>query len=247
MQYEKVMSGIIRDIQDGPGTDKDKLEVAVARLRQLLPEPLGLMSMITDDGSSARQHDGLPESSRISEGSMPSTSAPPMTAVLEVPGWCQQTCHSPWPPVSPSTVPNVGKYQHSTSFVVRDFGWIVQNDAKYVKRILERQADLLTGNLLQLNYYFREHYQRELPIAPTHTMPYIRPERPESVYQVHPGNSHPWTITQFMLDQMKDMVDEWHHAHAARRPPLRGSYSEPEASQENDRQLFLSSVLALGA
>ena len=178
---------------------------------------------------------GFPGSSRTVEGSMPLTSAPPMTAVLDVPGWCQQTSQSPWPPISSSIVPSKGKYSIHSMPV----GWIIQNDATYVRRILERNPDTLTaGNMLHMSQYFREHYQREPLTIASHTMMYTP--------HAHPGERHPWTITKRMLDRLEGMVKAWQFAHEARRPQP-GCQVVTEDDDDKLRQMFLGLFIKLGS
>ena len=100
----------------------------------------------------------------------PSKTAPPQNIFFQVPGWVQQTHHSPWSPIPPRTMLSKGKFSGKPT----DFQWIVENDMDYVKWILDR-SDRLKGKLmLQLIMFIREHYQRtstaSIPPAPP---PYV--------------------------------------------------------------------------
>jgi len=222
-----------------PPTDEN--EKIQEFIRRQLPEHLRVTSTDTTDGSSTSASSTLPclaDSPRILDEPL---TARPRILVLDVPGWCQQECDSPWPPISPHTVPNRGQYKDQGTF-----GWIILNDAACIKRILERSpATLNSGNMLQMNMYFREHYQRKPPVLPiTYTLPYTPPERPESAYQIYPGYGSPWTTTKIILDQLTDMVAEWQNAHDARRPLLPGCSQQPAAAAspqvEHQRQMFLA-------
>ena len=112
--------------------------------------------------------------------------APPLRAVLTVPGWMQQTKVSPWPPVSPDTIATVNKYKDEPT----TFSWIVQNDALFVKWVLERTDDFSGENMRLMNMYFRQHYQRGSSPHPKScppTLPYIPTSHESAMSQPHLG------------------------------------------------------------
>ena len=88
------------------------------------------------------------------------TSAPPLQVPPHhVKGWAQQMTWSPWAPISPMTVSTGYKYGTSPNRrLPTTFQWIINNDPKYVKWVLERGPSITNPNMLLLNQYLREHY-----------------------------------------------------------------------------------------
>ena len=126
--------------------------------------------------------------------------APPLRAVLTVPGWMQQTKVSPWPPVSPDTIPTVNKYKDEPT----TFSWIVQNDALFVKWVLERTDDFSGENMRLMNMYFRQHYQRGSSPHPKScppTLPYIPTSHESAMSQ--PNVTPPMS---FLMAEMRDLM-----------------------------------------
>ena len=152
-------------LDDAQHTSMDGREALIAFIRMQLP---------AEHGGTMEDHRRSPRSTDddMATALEPSSMAPPLRAVLDVPGWLQQTEASPWCPVSPYTIATVNKYKE----VETTFSWIVQNDVWYVKWILDHTDNLSDENMLLMNKYFREHYQRALPPGPRSnppTLPYI--------------------------------------------------------------------------
>ena len=92
----------------------------------------------------------------------PGASAPPLQAVLSVAGWAQQTSLLPWLPISPFTIVTEGKHETLGNHLEPiTFQWIAQNDARYVKSVLNCVRNHRTRNMKQLYMYLREHYEPE--------------------------------------------------------------------------------------
>ena len=137
------------------------------------------------------------------------STAPPLRAVLPVRGWLQQTQASPWRPVSPNTIATFNKHKNDST----TFSWIVQNDAQFVKWVLDHTDDLSDDNMKLMHMYFREHYQKAVPGKPmssTPTLPYIPTshEAAMSVPEVTPPINVVMAQMQILVDQMQELAQQ---------------------------------------
>ena len=130
----------------------------------------------------------------------PFARAPRLQAVLFVPRWVQQTQVVPLPPVSPDTIATVDKYKDEPTTI----SWIVQNDARFVKCVLDHTDDFSGENMQLMNMYFREHYQRGSSPHPKScplTLRYIPTSHESAMSQ--PDVTPP---TSFLMAQMMDLM-----------------------------------------
>jgi hypothetical protein len=143
----------------------------------------------------------------------PSLTAPPQQVFFEVPGWVQQTRHSPWTPISPNTVLATGK--HYTYPV--EFSQIVENDVSYVKWILSHLEVLKGPVMLQLGMFLREHYQRASSTSASPSSP-----------QRYIPDEHDAEMMRLLLNRM--MQDTETQRQAAEKRPS-SSKAEPETKR----------------
>ena len=180
-------------------------EAMVSFIRRPLPQDMQGSTSTAMEAPSSQPCPGSFEDDMDHRGS----TAPPLRAVLPVRGWLQQTQASPWRPVSPNTIATFNKYKNDPT----TFSWIVQNDAQFVKWVLDHTDDLSDDNMKLMHMYFREHYQKAVPGKPmssTPTLPYIPTshEAAMSVPEVTPPINVVMAQMQILVDQMQELAQQ---------------------------------------